>query len=381
MTHQPSSATTNPRRPFHAAVRLASFCAILALLTLSGSAQAPGATPAGGPPIEGRIAPYDIIDAHVHVFVNSPAYLAMLERVGARAISVCLVDRRSPAYSDPLPQFQMSKEVVAASRGRLAWLSTFDPEEFESPAFTANTTRLLDQTFQDGAVGVKIYKTIGLAIKGRDGKYLLPDNPAFDKIFDHIAARKRMVFAHIAEPIGAWNPLDPADPDYNYYRTHPNEHIFLNPGPPAKNTILAARDAMLAKHPNLTVLGCHLGSMEDNVDEVAKRFDAYPNFIVDTAARIRHLKLQPRDKVRAFLIKYQDRVLYATDVGLRPGADIEGTVTRMERTYRDDWTYLATDQMVSYGDRQMQGLALPDSVLRKIYRENALRWIPGAFQE
>jgi len=130
-----------------------------------------------------------------------------------RAISVCLVDRRSPAYSDPLPQFRCPE---------LSWPPAADdspgfrprPREFESPAFTANTTRLLDQTFQDGAVGVKIYKTIGLAIKGRDGKYLLPDNPAFDKIFDHIAARKRMVFAHIAEPVGAWNPLDPADPDY-----------------------------------------------------------------------------------------------------------------------------------------------------------------------
>jgi hypothetical protein len=379
MTHQLSPSSPSARRPARAAVRLAAFGAILSLLTLSGSAQAPPGAPAGAPPPERRLAPYDIIDAHVHIFVNSPAYLAMLERVGMRAISVCLVDRRSPAYSDPLPQFKTSKEVVAASRGRLAWISTFDPEEFEHPAFAANTIRLLDQSFADGAVGVKIYKTIGLAIKGRDGQYLLPDNPAFDTVFDHIAARKRMVFAHIAEPIGAWNPLDPADPDYNYYRTHPDEHIFLNPGPPAKPTILAARDAMLGKHPNLTVLGCHLGSMEDNVDEVAKRLDAYPNFIVDTAARIRHLKLQPRDKVRAFLIKYQDRVVYATDAGLRAGADIDDTVKRMERTYRDDWMYLATDRMVNYGNRQMQGLALPDSVLRKIYRENALRWIPGAF--
>ena len=63
---------------------------------------------------------------------------------------------------------------------------------------------------------------------------------------------------------------------------------------------------MLANNPKLRVVGCHLGSMEADVGEIAQRFDRYPNFAVDTAARVVSLMMQPPEKVRTFLIKYQD---------------------------------------------------------------------------
>ena len=50
-----------------------------------------------------------------------------------------------------------------------------------------------------------------------------------------------------------------------------------------------ARDHILAKHPNLVVIGAHIGSLEYNVDEVAKRLDKYPNFHVEVSARTRDL--------------------------------------------------------------------------------------------
>ena len=76
--------------------------------------------------------------------------------------------------------------------------------------------------------------------------------------------------------------------------------MYGHPERPSKETILAARDRMLGQHPKLRVVGCHLGSMEDNVDEVAKRLERYPNFVVDTAARVTHLALQDREKFARF---------------------------------------------------------------------------------
>jgi predicted TIM-barrel fold metal-dependent hydrolase len=130
-------------------------------------------------------------------------------------------------------------------------------------------------------------------------------------------------------------------------------------------------------NPHLRVVGAHLGSMETDVKQIAKRFDKYPNFAVDTAARMRYLMLQPREKVRAFLIKYQDRVLYGTDLDLPVRANVQETLKEWEATYSRDWRFFATDETVVQEGKRTQGLKLPEVVLRKIFHENAIRWIPG----
>jgi predicted TIM-barrel fold metal-dependent hydrolase len=117
--------------------------------------------------------------------------------------------------------------------------------------------------------------------------------------------------------------------------------------------------------------------MEEDVDQVARRLDRYPNFVVDTAARILHLMLQPREKVREFLMRYPDRVLYATDLGIMPGQDPVQTARRLEDEYARDWAYFATGEMIDVDGRKVRGLALPEPVLRRIFRENALRSLPG----
>jgi predicted TIM-barrel fold metal-dependent hydrolase len=187
----------------------------------------------------------------------------------------------------------------------------------------------------------------------------------------------RTLFAHLAEPTSCWQPPNPASPDYKYYNQNPEWFMFLHPDNPSKEAILVARDRLLANNPNLRVVGCHLGSMETDVDEVARHFDRYPNFAVDTAARVPYLMMQSPEKVRAFLIKYQDRVLYGTDNGLLPGGDPASTLPKWEEQYLWDWRYFATNTWIEYNGKKYRGLALPQSVLRKLYHDNAVRWVPG----
>ena len=176
------------------------------------------------------------------------------------------------------------------------------------------------------------------------------DDPVFDPILEFIAKQNRTLYAHIAEPDSSWKALDPSSPDYGYDSQKENQawYMYLHPERPSKERILTARDRMLAKHPTLRVVGCHLGSMETDVDEIAKRFDRYPNFAVDTAARVSYLMLQPREKVRAFLLKYQNRVLYGTDLDLLPWSNPEKTLKHWEAEYARDWKFFATDEMVEY---------------------------------
>ena len=76
----------------------------------------------------------------------------------------------------------------------------------------------------------------------------------------------------------------------------------------------------MAAHPGLRFVGAHLGSLEYDVDRIAAFLDRFPNANVDLAARMSQVQYQSvrdREKVRNFFIKYQDRLLYGTDLTLR----------------------------------------------------------------
>ena len=133
---------------------------------------------------------------------------------------------------------------------------------------------------------MKLYKTIGMEIKTKAASTCCPTIRSSDRCLDNIVAHHKTVVAHFAEPDSCWRPLDPASPDYSYYKQHPEEHAYRHPEWPTKLAILAARDHLLQLHPTLRVVGAHLGSMEVDVDQIAERFDHYPNFAVDTAARV-----------------------------------------------------------------------------------------------
>ena len=90
------------------------------------------------------------------------------------------------------------------------------------------------------------------------------------------------------------------------------------------------------------------------------------------------LMMQPRDKVRAFLIKYQDRVLYGTDLVVMPTDDTKKALAEWNDTYARDWKFFATNKTLLVRGRKVQGLELPEPVLRKLYHDNAVRWFSGA---
>ena len=118
---------------------------------------------------------------------------------------------------------------------------------------------------------------------------------------------------------------------------------------PSCEELLAARDRMLDKHPDLRYVGCHLGSMEWNTGKQAQFLDKYPNAALDMAARITHLKVQDRDKVRDFIIEYQDRLLYGTDIILRD-ANLEGSSSelfqkKLRNVYQKYWAYFTKDEV------------------------------------
>jgi predicted TIM-barrel fold metal-dependent hydrolase len=316
------------------------------------------------------------IDTHVHIHRDAPALLAALAAANWRGLDIVVCPASGVEPFDLDAKLRATLKVQRGSGGTLAWASTFDARGFEDREFAGRTIDRLHQSFEDGAIGVKIWKNIGMAIKANSGAYLLPDHPALLPVYAAIERADRTLIAHLAEPDGAWLPLDAKNPERSYYSQNPQWHFFGKAGAPVKDDILKARDRVLARYPKLRVVGCHLGSNEDDLKALARRLDAYPNFAVDTAARVRYFAQGDREQVREFLTRYQDRILYATDFSFREG-DAEAAARSLQSTHDRDWTFFSGDEKMDYAGRPTRGLALPDGILRKIFRENALRWLPG----
>jgi len=351
---------------------------MVALVSVLNSSSLGGAKPA--PPRASELAGFAAfapIDAHVHLYKDDPAFGALFERLKLRILDICVIDDRDPYAKGIEPQRSDVLKVVRTTKGRAAFCTTFSPYDFEQPGFSRRAIEQLDADFAAGAIAVKIYKVMGMEMKSKAGKYVMPDDPAFEPVYKDIAAHNRTVVAHLAEPDSCWQAPNPASPDYEYYKQHPEEYAYAHPEWPSKAAILAARDHLVAENPTLRVIGAHLGSMESDVNQMAQRFDRFPNFAVDTAARVPYFMLQPRDKVRAFLLKYQDRILYATDIVVMPNDKTEAALAEFTDTYARDWKFFATDQFVEYKGHRYQGLALPGPVLRKVFHDNAVHWLPG----
>ena len=317
------------------------------------------------------------IDVHVHIFKTDPSFQKMIERLNLKLLNILVMDDTNPNRRQLQPQINDAWALVRSSGGHIALCTTFDPYKLESASFSSDAIKQIDRDFAQGAVAVKVWKNIGMEIKDGQGQYVMADDPKFEPIYKDIARHGKTLMTHQAEPDVAWGPPDPADPSWSYYQENPQWYVANRPGFPSKQKILDARDHVLANNPQLRMVGVHLGSMERSLDNIASHLDKYPNFAIDTAARMEYLMLMPPEKVRAFLIKYQERVLYGTDLDLNPDANVADALTEWQSTYARDWKFLATNETLTVEGKQVHGLSLPQPVLQKIFRTNAIRWIPG----
>jgi hypothetical protein len=319
---------------------------------------------------------FERIDCHLHVHRSAPVLVQEMQKAGWRALSICVSRAVGDDRNDVDEQLRETPKLHRESKGRIAWAAAFDARDWESPDFSSRTIADLKNHFDNGAIAVKIWKSIGMAIRSKWGDYLLPDNPVLRPVYRAIQQADRTLIAHLAEPNGAWMPLDEKNPEIRFYSTHPEWHMLNKPGTPKKAEILAARDRIAELNPKLRIIGCHLGSNEEDLVELSHRLDRHKNLAVDMAARVRYFANGDRETARAFLGKYADRVLYGSDTRVNQPND-EQVWKSLGAAYARDYSFLSTSDSMTYGTRQVRGLALPEKVLRQIFYENPVRWLPG----
>ncbi len=334
-----------------------------------------GSSIALGQKAEPDFGTFEKIDAHLHIRSSGPEFLnqAVADRFKAIVIAV---------DSQPVPpQMEFIRKQQQLQPDAFRFVTTFPMTGWDQPDWTQKTIKLLETSFAEGAIGVKVWKNIGMDFRDKNGRFVLIDDPRFDPIFDYITREGKTLTAHIGEPKDCWLPLDRMVSESNrrYYGGHPQYHMYLHPEYPAYGDHIRAVERVLSRHPRLRYVGAHLASLEWSVEELARRLDRFPNLAVDLAARVDDLQLLDPRAVREFLIKYQDRVLYATDLEISEGQDPKAVCARLHARWTEDWKYFATPEETRIGstEKRVRGLALPGAVLHKIYRTNAVKWYPG----
>jgi len=313
-------------------------------------------------------------DSHIHLNTEDTTFIVQAERDNFRFLVI--VDDR-PFGITMADQEKIVRKQLKAFPETIAYATTFSVNRFNAPGWQNETLDYLKNSFDQGAIAVKVWKNIGMNLKDENGKFVMIDNPKFDPILDYLEENDIPLVGHLGEPRDCWLPLEEMTFHQEYYKSHPEYHMYLHPEYPSYEDQINARDNMLEKHPGLKFIGAHLGSLEWSLEELAKRLDKYPNMAVDLA-RMSDLYFHAKNDWQAthdFFVKYQDRLLYATDVQVGSSQDPAEMNQRAHDSRIFHWKFFATDEMLSVPviDGTFKGLKLPRTVVDKIYRENAVR--------
>ncbi len=357
---------------------------VLLALGVGPVAAGPEMDGASGPKLAALLA-MPKVDAHAHL-MRFPAgeearFIGFLERMNFKWLDICtfILD----GEEDLGEQHRLARHFHSRYPERLGWAVSFPLDRWGEPGWCDSSLAWVEAGFRDGAVAVKLWKDLGMTLRDPDSGFVMVDDPRLGPVLELIRARGKSLVAHIGEPRNCWLPLEEMTTagDRGYFREFPQYHGYLLPRVPGYARQVAARDNLLTAHPALRTVGCHLGSLEYDVDSLAARLERYPQFAVDLAGRVVHLQLQDRDKVRAFVLKYQDRLLYGTDNLVDDKRSLEQQLEHFEQVYRLDCRYFATADELAIEEVHpgfsCRGLDLPMEALRLIFHDNAARWYPG----
>jgi predicted TIM-barrel fold metal-dependent hydrolase len=245
----------------------------------------------------------------------------------------------------------------------------------------------LERGVRWGAKGIKFFKAMGLGARDLDGKLIAVDDPRFDPIMDRAATLNVIVALHIGDPKAFFEAPTPQNERYDELKLAP-DWSFYGGDYPTLIALLDARDRLIARHPKTTFLLIHVGNYPEDLDHVSRTLERYPNVFIDTSARVPEIGRKPPDTVRSFFVRWQDRILFGTDLAIGSDRIQLGSVSEKPPTiadaaefYERHYRYFETDARnlehptPIQGRWKVNGIKLPHKVLRKLYFDNAERLI------
>ncbi len=334
---------------------------------------------------------YPVIDIHTHLsirakdvngvgigekmdFLATPEILLpVMERRNIK-ILVNLTGGSGKGLDETIQRFDKTHPDRFITFTEPTWDHTNQPNY---PQFQADE---IQKAHKAGARGLKVLKTLGLYLRENvsEGRLVKIDDPRFDTMWEACGALNMPVAIHVSDPEAFFLPTDGTNERFEELNNHP-DWSFHGKDFPSNMELLEARNRMIAKHPKTQFIVLHVGNDAENLGYVSECMDRFPNMTVEMAARVGELGRQPRAS-RKFFDKYQDRILFGTDA-VPNGTDTPQQIYGDE-LYQIYFRFLETeDEYFDYapapvppqGRWQIYGIGLPDTILKKVYNQNAAR--------
>ena len=336
---------------------------------------------------------FPVIDAHSHLswtaqaekgvasgedvtFTTTPAdALAVMDRKGVRTM-VNLTGGTGRGLEKTIAAFDR------AFPGRFHTCTEPVYGQLLDPRYPQLQADAIEAAARAGARGLKILKTLGLYLREglREGPLVKVDDRRFDPMWEACAAHRLPVFIHTSDPEAFFLPVDCANERWDELGHHP-DWSFHGRDFPSHEELMAARDRVFARHPRTQFVALHVGHDAENLPFVSESLDRHPNMTVELGARIGELGRQPR-AARKFFEKHQDRILFGTDAVPPPDGENYPQQVFKDELYEIYYRFLETeDEYFDYapapvppqGRWRIYGLGLPEAILEKVYRANAVR--------
>ena len=219
-----------------------------------------------------------------------------------------------------------------------------------------------------GAQGLKIWKPFGLHVKDHQGQLVKVEDARLIPIWETAGELGLPVLIHVADPVAFFDPIDETNERWEEIGAHP-DWAFTSPPFPPFMAIMNGFKNLVQRHAHTTFIGAHVGCYGENLGWVGQMLDECPNYYIDISARLGELGRQPYT-ARKFFIQYQERILFGSDMG--PDLDAYRLSYRFLET-DDEYFNYNTSEVPGQGRWYVCGLHLPEDVLKKVYRENAMK--------
>jgi predicted TIM-barrel fold metal-dependent hydrolase len=310
-------------------------------------------------------AKFSVVDSHSHLRISTDNIEQTIKEMDALNLRVLV--NLSGGSGEQLKQLV---ETIRTSRypDRFRVFANVNFNGAGAPGWKEKEIAGLEQAVKDGAIGLKIFKNLGLSAKKADGSRLKVDDPDLDPIWQTAARLNIPVIIHVADPAQFFEPIDYKSERWLELALFPNRQ-YPREQFPSFEDLMGERDRMFARNPKTRFINAHFGWHGNDFGRAAKHLDTLPNVVLEVGAVLYEFGRQPRAS-REFFTKYQDRVLFGKDA-YEPSE------------YPYYWRVFETnDEYFDYyrgyhAFWKLNGMGLPDDVLRKLYYQNALRITPG----
>jgi predicted TIM-barrel fold metal-dependent hydrolase len=308
---------------------------------------------------------FPVIDMHSHSRYARTAerveqWVRTMDDVGIEK-TILLTGNTGKSFDEEVARFRPQGK-------RFSLWCGFNLSGIDEPGYGPAAVAELERCFRAGAEGIGelIDKGGGLR-SGRGPRGIHIDDVRLEPLLQKCGELGLPISIHVAEPIWMYQPMD----RHNDGLMNALEWRLDN-----KTDILGHAEVVrtleraVKKHPGTTFITCHFANCCYDLSILGRMLDAYPNLYADIGARYAETATIPRYMAR-FFDKYQDRLVYGTDMGM--DAAMYRTTFRILESADEhfyDWNLFTYHW-------PLHGFALGDVVLKKIYRENALRIMRG----